>query len=441
MLKRSFYIIAAFVAILFVSCNKYDDAIAEIENRLDKIEGSTINNVNKQIEDITSSIKDLEHVDYILSDAIFKLGVELGELEDELLGTEIANINKLIEALKAKDTELDYKIAELKTYADSLNSSMKDWANGTFATLEQYSAMQTEMSAIKTLIETYKTDITLEYTKAIEEAVLECEIAMKKWVNELLAEGYYNIAEIDAKLSTLEQNLANADSELAKSIKQQQEALEQAKRDLTTAYQTAIKKAIDENNGVINKTIADAVKTAIDSVESKLSTIEDEVDNLKKEIKELKENFAKRIQSLTFLPQYSDGKVKMDCKTKSAEIDLLVSPRELAQFITANHLFAFVRLTDNPEARAVSNEYYVHVTKVNKSEGGVITLIINDTDSNIPTTFWDGSKDAILYVQINDGNNQVISQAIPVIAHSYVSGSYNIGGFEEGENYNGTVTE
>ena len=42
MIRRSLFIITAIVAILFTSCSKYDNAIADIENRLDKIEGTSI---------------------------------------------------------------------------------------------------------------------------------------------------------------------------------------------------------------------------------------------------------------------------------------------------------------------------------------------------------------------------------------------------------------
>lgn len=439
---------------IFTSCNKYDNAIADIESRLDNIEGTTINSLNEQIAEMKSSISDLEHVDYILSDAIFKLGIEIGDLEDELaanatadahtkkaLQAEIENINTLIAALQTKNTELDQKITDLKTYVDNQNSSIKDWANGTFATLEQYSAMQTELAALKALIETYKTDITATFTKKIEDAISASENSIKEWVNGLLAEGYYNIAEIDAKLSTLQAQLADADSDLEKAITEQQDALEQAKTDLTAAYQSAIKEAIEDNNGVINKAVSDAVKKAIDSVEAKLSTIEDKVGNIQKDLKELQNNFTNRIQSFIFLPQYSDNKVKMDYTTGSTEIDLLVSPRELVKFISISHLSAYVRLTENPEVRAVSTELIMNVEILGKSDEGVLTIKVQDTGNTLPDAFWDGSKGAYIYVQINDGNNQIISQAIPMLAHSYVAGNNNINGFGDGEDFNGTVYE
>ena len=430
-----------------------DNAIAAIQKDIEAIR-SSISSIEEQIEAINSSIEDLEGVDAALQTLIDGLTSKAADLQSQLdanaaadaeakkaLQAEIANINALIAALQAKDAELDQKIADLKAYVDGEIGSTEDWANATFATLEQYSAMQTEIATLKALVETYKTDITAAYTKAIEDAIAASEESMKEWVNELLAEGYYDIAQIDAMLAALETKLAGADSDLAKQISAQQAALEQAKKDLTAAYEAAIKKAIEENNGAISKSIADAIEAALADIDSRVTDIEGELNYIKDAFYMLQNNFALRIQSFTFLPKYSDGKVKMDYTTKTTEVDVLVSPRNLVPFIIDNHLKAFVRLTDDPATRAAANEYTVAVSIVSKSDNGVLTLKVEDAQNVLPTTFWNGENDAILYILINDGNNEVISDAIPMLAHSYVSGDNDVNGFDDGDNYEGTVTE
>ena len=430
-----------------------DNAIAAIQKDIEAIR-SSIASIEEQIEAINSSIEDLEGVDAALQTLIDGLTSKAADLQSQLdanaaadaeakkaLQAEIANINALIAALQAKDAELDQKIADLKAYVDGEIGSTEDWANATFATLEQYSAIQTEISTLKALIETYKTDITAAYTKAIEDAIAASEESMKEWVNELLAEGYYDIAQIDAMLAALETKLAGADSDLANQISAQQAALEQAKKDLTAAYKAAIKKAIEENNGAISKSIADAIEAALADIDSRVTDIEGELNYIKDAFYMLQNNFALRIQSFTFLPKYSDGKVKMDYTTKTTEVDVLVSPRNLVPFIIDNHLKAFVRLTDDPATRAAANEYTVAVSIVSKSDNGVLTLKVEDAQNVLPTTFWNGENDAILYILINDGNNEVISDAIPMLAHSYVSGDNDVNGFDDGDNYEGTVTE
>ena len=430
-----------------------DNAIAAIQKDIEAIR-SSIASIEEQISGINSSIEDLEGVDAALQTLIDGLTSKAADLQSQLdanaaadaeakkaLQAEIANINALIAALQAKDAELDQKIADLKAYVDGEIGSTEDWANATFATLEQYSAIQTEIATLKALIETYKTDITAAYTKAIEDAIAASEESMKEWVNELLAEGYYDIAQIDAMLAALETKLAGADSDLAKQISAQQAALKQAKKDLTAAYEAAIKKAIKENNGAISKSIADAIEAALADIDSRVTDIEGELNHIKDAFYMLQNNFALRIQSFTFLPKYSDGKVKMDYTTKTTEVDVLVSPRNLVSFIIDNHLKAFVRLTDDPATRAAANEYTVAVSIVSKSDNGVLTLKVEDAQNVLPTTFWNGENDAILYILINDGNNEVISDAIPMLAHSYVSGDNDVNGFDDGDNYEGTVTE
>ena len=264
----------------------------------------SIATINTQIENINASLEQLEEVDAALLELIESLEAEAEELQNQLdansaadavtkqaLEEEIANINALIAALQAKDEELDQKIDDLRAYVDGEISATEDWAEATFATLEQYAAMQTEIATLAALIDTYKQELTDDYTAAIEAAVTDMQTAianlensMKAWVNETLQAGYYDIAAIDALLATLETKLANADDALAKQIAAQQAALEQAKTDLTAAYEAAIKKAIEENNGKITEEINAAVKKATDELNTEINEIWNEIADINKSI-------------------------------------------------------------------------------------------------------------------------------------------------------------
>ena len=48
--------------VLFTGCNKYDDDIASIEDRLDKIEGTSLTIIDQKIAAINGSIDDLKRV-------------------------------------------------------------------------------------------------------------------------------------------------------------------------------------------------------------------------------------------------------------------------------------------------------------------------------------------------------------------------------------------
>lgn len=287
-------IIVLFIALFAVGCEKWDHKIAAVEDRLELLEGTTIPNIEQQIVNINASIDDLKAVDEALQGLIDNLEAKAEDLQAQLdanaaadaatkaaLESEIANLKALIAALQAKDVELDQKIADLQKYVDDEISATEDWANQTFSTLEQYADMQQEISALKALLEQYKSEITAAYTDAIKTAINASEASMKDWVNKTLAEGYYTKAEIDGKVSALETKIEDGDDALQKEIDALKAALEKAEGDLTVAYVEAIEKAINDNNGKINAEIAAAVKTAQDNLQAQIDAINNEIEKIK----------------------------------------------------------------------------------------------------------------------------------------------------------------
>ena len=286
-------IIVLFIALFAVGCEKWDHKIAAVEDRLELLEGTTIPNIEQQIVNINASIDDLKAVDEALQGLIDNLEAKAEDLQAQLdanaaadaatkaaLESEIANLKALIAALQAKDVELDQKIADLQKYVDDEISATEDWANQTFSTLEQYADMQQEISALKALLEQYKSEITDAYTDAIKTAINASEASMKDWVNKTLAEGYYTKAEIDGKVSALETKIEEGDDALQKEIDALKAALEKAEGDLTVAYVEAIEKAINDNNGKISAEIAAAVKTAQDNLQAQIDAINNEIEKI-----------------------------------------------------------------------------------------------------------------------------------------------------------------
>lgn len=287
-------IIVLFIALFAVGCEKWDHKIAAVEDRLELLEGTTIPNIEQQIVNINASIDDLKAVDEALQGLIDNLEAKAEDLQAQLdanaaadaatkaaLESEIANLKALIAALQAKDVELDQKIADLQKYVDDEISATEDWANQTFSTLEQYADMQQEISALKALLEQYKSEITDAYTNAIKTAINASEASMKDWVNKTLAEGYYTKAEIDGKITALQTQVTEGDAALQKEIDALKAALEKAEGDLTVAYVEAIEKAINDNNGKISAEIAAAVKTAQDNLQAQIDAINNEIEKIK----------------------------------------------------------------------------------------------------------------------------------------------------------------
>ena len=438
---------------------KIDAINAEIESIKTEIAlmKESIATIQAQITNITSSLDELEKVDETLSGLIESLNEAASALKTNIdnnaaadaaakkaLEDELASVKELITALQKEDKSLDTKIADLKTYVDQIKASVdndvadaKTWVSTTFATLEQYEEMQTAIATISALVDTYKTDLEKGYTDAIaaavadmEDAISDSEDAMEIWVNETLADGYYDIAAIDALLAALETklsgtdgNLSAADAELAKQIEEQIKALEQASKDLTSAYEKAIEDAIEDNNGLVSKEIADAVEAATEAFNTKIDAINAEIESIKTEIALMKESigaledkFASRIQSIRFLQEYIDGKVELLSDNSPVTLTFLLSPNEAAQAVAAayatnkNVVTAYLSRIQ-PRTRAVDEPTAINVTNVTGTANGMLTVEVNT--KNLPADYWANNENANLFICISDGNSDVISEMIP----------------------------
>ena len=347
-----FFLILATVAGVISGCAKQSD-INDLQKQIDSLKSSDqIQTISGQITSINNSLTSLQNTDsqlkgYIetlqgqaesletagknLEDAIAKMKEELkGEISaaesdavkmmEEMktaIDDELEAINKAIAALQVKDNDLQKQIDDLKVYADTQIGEIKDWAEATSATLEEYNKtaeivagipaqienLNNEIADVKeyastvksnleealndlktelqnetdeavaalrkellskienagkdasTALETATEEITKAYKTAISEAIEASENSMRTWINEQLT-GYYTIAEMDTRLGLLE------------------DKLDAQKKDL--------KKLIDENAGVIEKNKGDIEKNtkAINDLESSVDENAEAISNL-----------------------------------------------------------------------------------------------------------------------------------------------------------------
>lgn len=289
------------------------------------------NTTTTRLEEINATIAELKAADGDMSAQIEALEAEAAQLEvklaetntkidtvkselTETISTEKANIlaeleafkatvngeldaiKAVLETLKAKDAELDGKIAALQEYVDTELKATEDWATATFATLEQYnevvatiatiegaieglnesiSALETRINekiakdietacatlsadlqnAVKDVTEEYtlaiataKNELTEAYTAKLESAISALETSMKEWVNEQLT-AYSTIVSTEAKITALQSEM---DGKLA-AQKTYLEALVNALSSSVTTDITAIKKQIEEIEEAIAK--------------------------------------------------------------------------------------------------------------------------------------------------------------------------------------------
>ena len=431
-MKKTFALLFS-IAVLLAGCERYDHAIQDLNDRIEMLEGASIASVEQQIAAINSSLDDLEAADAALSDYTTTLETAAKTLEEKLAATDaqiaalkselqgenaatrqalldqlealkstieadLEAINQEIAALKTKDVELEGQIAALKTYVDEQLAALakemgtEDWVKATFATLEQYDSLQTELSAIKASIEalntaiataetrinnkiatdiaaaisalraemdaavtadiaavvtelttayteaiaTAKEEVTAAYTEAIATAIANSEASMKQWVNETLAQGYYDIATIDGKLAALDTKVDSVDSALSDSIAAQKSLLAATKSELTAAYTEAITTAIEDNNGVIDAAIAEAVQDALATVDAKLATINTAIADLQSQIDVINSTIATIEQQITAINGSLDDLKAVDVAIEALIENLQTEAADLQQQLDAN---------------------------------------------------------------------------------------------------------
>lgn len=469
---------------------------------------TTATDLQKQITDTNTKIDNIKtELEGKISASEKKVLDELNALKTSMEG-QIATVHADIAALKAKDTELDQKIADLKAYVDGEIKATKDWANATFSTLEQYEATQTTISEIKALIKknqdgiaaletklnkkiaddiaaavagvnadiaakakeitdgytaaiTEASDaITAAYTDAIKNAITKSEASMKEWVNGVLAEGYYTKAEIDGKITALQTKVTEGDAALQQEIDDLETALAKAEADLTAAYKKAIEDAV-ANGGIIDQAIAAAITAAKSELEGKIAAINAEIETIKSRLEDLEGAVDELddLRNVVFVPEYADGKVLMDYTSKTATMSFAVNGSvDLSKY----EVHAFLSYTKDPSDRGTtastgpvwieipvsSVEFNLATDQNGQAAGSRGMLKVTVSGADLSNAFWIGDVEAILYVQIQAKSgtdthltNPVISDTVPVIAYNYVTASATINDFENGNTYEGKVTE
>lgn len=230
-----------------------------------------INTVTEQITAINGTLDELQTVDTTLDIYVDDLSAAVADLEtnDTATAEEITAIKIAIHTLQQKDAALENKIEDLQELTATL--ATKNWANATFATLTQYSIIQTELTGIKSSLNDLADSVSAtELAKAISASEME----MKNWVNQTLASGYYDIATIDAKLAAVEEKItAYDDTQLKEDLQEQKAALEKMKTDLTAAYQSAISSAISNHSGKMTEVIETYVQNAKNDLQFKIDSV------------------------------------------------------------------------------------------------------------------------------------------------------------------------
>ena len=306
---------------------------------------------------------------------------------------------------------IDKEIDELAGYIEALQTAAAD--------------LQSQLDATNVLIESLETDNATQQTEIDElkdaKTALETDIAT---INETITTLTSRLTIIEGKIASLEEAVAACAT---------QEDVDEVKQNLATVQSdmAAMKEAVT------------ALQGRMDTVEGEVDSLQTAVDSLEDRIEALEKNFANRIQSLTFVPQYSDGKILMDYTGRTTQAHFRISPAAIAKLIAVENVEAFARYTNDPTTRAYEPEFPLVVVSVTGDETGMLEVNLKEDSENLfDTDFWAGKKEAVIYIRISDGNSDVVSDAIPMMAHGYGSNEGNrVYGFGDGNTYTGEITE
>ena len=398
-MKKIFLILS--IIALSVSCtSKYEDDIVELGNRIDKLE-QKIPTIEQQISAIDESITLLKQTDEAL------------RAKDEQLTTED-------EKLKMAIQELEILIAELEKY---VIYPAKDWAEATFYTLKQYNAAVSTLAKLEQSIAS-SDDAT---SKEISDAISALQASFQTWVGKELS-GYYSIARADAEFAALQQSIESGDQTLQGEIDAVESQIANSATELEKEYQTAIETAIEEYNGTITAELKSQLDDVNKRIDEQVAAINDKLDALEAQIDKNSEDIAKllaRIQSISYIHKYADGKATMRQldDLRHAVLQFEVSPKESVAALAESWENVLSVRGICPSDDGIIFDVDMPILKFETDEeNGIISITISG--ENYPDWIFAEKEETMVVLTISNGATTFTTDYIPMAIRDY-------GGYDE----------
>lgn len=346
-----------------------------------------------------------------------------------------SDLSELAGKVATNTTNISKNAATIATNAKNIatNASDIDACEQLIAANKQLiAANESAISASTSAITTLQNRATAD-----EKLIADNATAIAKNAQDIAA----NAALISANATAISNN-AKAISDNAASIVQLHTDLTTACTEITTAYQQAISTAISTLDGklsgritsevatintridnevaTINATI-DALTSRVAQCEKDIKTIKNTIYTMQQDIEELQDQVAAilaRIQSIAFVPSYSDGKVPVTYTDNgtltpgTAVLDFELQPAstavELAQvWQNALKMKAVYTIT-----KAAPETVQLAITSVSADKG---YLSVTISGSALSEDFFRSRCSANAALVISDGNNELASEYVPLV--------------------------
>lgn len=292
-MKKLFYFLIPLISIAGLCACGHED--------LDGInKSSRIASVSSQIGNIQASLSKLESIDSELKvriDMLSRLEVVL-ETFDNAKAKETAILRE--SSLRQAESTLSKRIDDLKTYVDDDLKLQTDWEKATYTTLEQSYYTYRALASVKLDI--------LDMDGILKGLVSGVEASVKSWVNVQFT-GYYSIAQVDAKVITLEKTLAGGFETQSRKLAKLKADSNDAITDISNTYERAITDAIINNEGQIDEKAVAGIKVENAALQSRCDVINAGLDELESIISSLVRKYKAWIGQWTIYQSQSEESI------------------------------------------------------------------------------------------------------------------------------------
>ena len=282
---------------------------------------------------------------------------------DKLEQESIPSVNEQLKLLETAIATLKDVDKDLGQLIDDLEKTSGTHTTEINSLKEQDKALDTRVKALESAKDSLEDDV-----KSLEDKATETLSQLQETNNSLSA--------LSTTVSTLGTNLGNLDKKIDEAV---------------TSLDNKIKSAVEQ----LNSKIAD--------LESRLKAVEDKVSEL-----------LARIQSVSYIPEYTDGKVLVERmgQSSSGSFSFRISPKDCVPALANVWGSALSCEAVYTKTRAVSLTKLTVTEFEGDAENGIIT--VKFSGEGLSEEFFAGTQEASVALVISDGNNSVVSEYIPM---------------------------
>ena len=285
---------------------------------------------------------------------------------DKLEQESIPSVNEQLKLLESAIATLEDVDKDLEQLIDGLENTSSSNTSEINSLKDQDKALDTRVKDLESAKDSLENDVNSLESKAAE------TLSQLKTTND-------SLNALSTTVSTLGTNLGNLDKKIDEAV---------------TSLDNKIKSAVEQ----LNSKIAD--------LESRLKAVEDKVSEL-----------LARIQSVSYIPEYTDGKVLVERmgQSSSGSFSFRISPKDCVPALANVWESALSCEAVYTKTRAASPVKLAVTEFEGDEENGIIT--VKFSGEGLSEEFFAGTQEAKIALVISDGNSSLTSKYVEMLAN------------------------